>query len=168
MRYSGHTTTMAYIVSRRDGRFEIRESSMTPAGPRSSTLAIFSELSEQVLALASARANGSFSSDELRGRATTMGVPWVGNQAALTARRLIAESVSGRPPPPVFEAVLRATLIDASVAAIPPNIEPLLEWIGRSDEYKGRVIRDLLSFGDAFPPSRRLDRTLDYPRICSR
>jgi hypothetical protein len=51
---------MAYVVARRGGRFEIRESFHTAKGPRSRTLAGFGVLSEDVLAAAARRAQRSF------------------------------------------------------------------------------------------------------------
>jgi hypothetical protein len=47
---------MAYVVARPAGRFEIRESIHTPRGPRARSLANFSVLTDQVLALAVDRA----------------------------------------------------------------------------------------------------------------
>ncbi|MGA9284758.1 MAG: hypothetical protein WBV85_04885 [Solirubrobacteraceae bacterium] len=54
---------MAYVVARRSGRFEIRESLHTAKGPRSRTLVGFSVLSDDVLAAARTRAQRPFDSD---------------------------------------------------------------------------------------------------------
>jgi hypothetical protein len=51
---------MAYVVARRDGRFEIRESIVTERGPRARTLANFSALTEDVLQRAENRAARRF------------------------------------------------------------------------------------------------------------
>jgi hypothetical protein len=51
---------MAYVVARRNGRFEIRESLHTPKGPRAHTLAGFDVLTDEVLAKAAARAQRPF------------------------------------------------------------------------------------------------------------
>ena len=53
---------MAYVVARRSGRFEIRESLHTAKGPRSRTLAGFSVLSDDVLSIAAQRAQRPFDS----------------------------------------------------------------------------------------------------------
>jgi len=54
---------MAYVVARRSGRFEIRESLHTAKGPRSRTLAGFSVLTDDVLSAAAPRAQRPFDSD---------------------------------------------------------------------------------------------------------
>ena len=51
---------MAYVVARRNGRFEVRESLHTPKGPRAHTLAGFDVLTDEVLARAAARAQRPF------------------------------------------------------------------------------------------------------------
>jgi hypothetical protein len=51
---------MAYVVARRSGRFEIRESLHTVKGPRSRTLAGFGVLTEDILTAASRRAQRPF------------------------------------------------------------------------------------------------------------
>jgi hypothetical protein len=51
---------MAYIVARKGGRFEIRESLYTPGGPRSRTLAGFRVLTDQILDAAAQRAQRPF------------------------------------------------------------------------------------------------------------
>jgi hypothetical protein len=51
---------MAYVVPRKGGRFEIRESLYTPGGPRSRTLAGFRALNDQVLDAAAQRAQRPF------------------------------------------------------------------------------------------------------------
>ncbi len=51
---------MAYVVPRKGGRFEIRESLHTAAGPRSRTLAGFRVLTEQALEAATQRAQRPF------------------------------------------------------------------------------------------------------------
>jgi hypothetical protein len=54
---------MAFVVARRGGRFEIRESLHTANGPRSRTLAGFDVLSEDVLAAAARRAQRPFDAE---------------------------------------------------------------------------------------------------------
>jgi hypothetical protein len=51
---------MAYVVARRGGRFEVRESLHTANGPRSRTLAGFDILTDEVLAAAARRAQRPF------------------------------------------------------------------------------------------------------------
>jgi hypothetical protein len=54
---------MTYVVARRGGRFEIRESLHTAKGPRSRTLAGFDVLTDDVLAAAARRAQRPFDAD---------------------------------------------------------------------------------------------------------
>jgi len=54
---------MAYVVPRKSGRFEIRESLYTPGGPRSRTLAGFRLLTDQVLDAAAQRAQRPFDAE---------------------------------------------------------------------------------------------------------
>lgn len=54
---------MAYVVARRRGRFEIRESLHTAEGPRARTLAGFAVLTDDVLAAAARRAQRPFDTD---------------------------------------------------------------------------------------------------------
>lgn len=56
---------MAYVVARRNRRFEIRESLHTAKGPRSRTLAGFSVLTDDVLAAAARRARRPFDSESV-------------------------------------------------------------------------------------------------------
>ncbi|HTA13906.1 MAG TPA: hypothetical protein VK781_03520 [Solirubrobacteraceae bacterium] len=51
---------MAFVVARRGGRFEIRESLHTASGPRSRTLAGFDVLTEETLTAAARRAQRPF------------------------------------------------------------------------------------------------------------
>jgi hypothetical protein len=51
---------MAYVVARRNGRFEVRESLHTPRGPRARTLTSFRVLTDEVLAQAARRAKRPF------------------------------------------------------------------------------------------------------------
>ena len=54
---------MAYVVARRNGRFEIRESLHTAKGPRSRTLAGFDVLTGEALAAAVRRAQRPFDAE---------------------------------------------------------------------------------------------------------
>jgi hypothetical protein len=54
---------MAYVVARRNGRFEVRESLHTPQGPRARSLAGFEVLTDEVLAAAAQRATRPFDAE---------------------------------------------------------------------------------------------------------
>jgi hypothetical protein len=81
---------MAYVVARRNGRFEIRESLHTPKGPRARSLAGFEILTNEVLAAAAGRATRSFDADTVMASARRAGAP-------VTAATGVAEGIQGSP-----------------------------------------------------------------------
>ena len=69
---------MAYVVARRDGRFEIRESVHTANGPRARSLANFAVLTEAVVEQAGRRASRPFDPAAVRSAAERAGAPVAG------------------------------------------------------------------------------------------
>lgn len=67
---------MAYVVTRRNGRFEIRESHQTSKGPRARTLASFRVLDEAVLRAATRRATRPFARQSVLDSAERAGAPF--------------------------------------------------------------------------------------------
>jgi hypothetical protein len=57
---------MAYVVTRPNGRFEIRESVHTPKGPRARSLANFATFTDEVLERAGKRARRPFDAEAVR------------------------------------------------------------------------------------------------------
>ena len=66
---------MAYVVPRRNGRFEVRESVHTPRGPRARSLAGFHVLTEDALSAAAKRASRSFDATAVIASARRAGAP---------------------------------------------------------------------------------------------
>ena len=66
---------MAYVVTRPNGRFEIRESVHTEKGPRARSLANFSLLTDEVLTRAAGRATRPFDVGAVLGAARRAGAP---------------------------------------------------------------------------------------------
>lgn len=156
---------MAFVVARRDGRFEIRESVATPRGPRARTLATFRELSDETLEHAEARATSPFDRDRVALRALELGAPRSAGATARLGWRLLAELESGHDVPPVLAGALATRL--AHGAAVPPDtLGPLSDWFGASPQERGDALRDLLRLTDRIPrrPPRRGRR---FPRIAS-
>jgi hypothetical protein len=85
---------MAYVVARRSGRFEIRESLHTAKGPRSRTLTGFSVLTDDVLSAAAQRAQRPFDSDAVlrSGRRAGARVQVVRSGASRVRDRFLAGS----------------------------------------------------------------------------
>ncbi len=133
---------MAYVVARPKGRFEIRESLYTPAGPRAHSLAGFDVLTDAVLAKAAGRAQRPFdvgavlASGRRAGAPTTVGA----GKAADDSRRRFVET-SRR----MAKALQR-----------PPTLRP---------DDPGAALIDLLGFADAVtrnqPP--RPPSPLEFP-----
>jgi hypothetical protein len=130
---------MAFVVARRGGRFEIRESLYTANGPRSRTLAGFDVLSDDVLAAAARRAQRPFDAAAVirSGRRAGARVRVASSGASRARDRFVAASrgmagALGQAPPPDAStdagAALRELLgfADAVTAGQPPRpFEPL-------------------------------------------
>src|SRR5690242_6537231 len=101
---------MAYVVARRDGRYEIRESRATPAGPRSRTLATFRSLTPEVLAQARSRAMARLDEARIRARAAELGARTTPTSAATAARQLLRSLRAGESLPPALVKALRDAL----------------------------------------------------------
>jgi len=160
---------MAYVARRKNGRFEIRESVATPAGPRSRSLATFGALTDDVLDRAAARAQAPFDCDAVRLAARRAGAEVARRPVDDLAARLLAELARGHRPTPALTDLIVASL----TSDVPPGDRPdeplpdLAGWISAEPERRGRTMRELLDFTDAFPAHRRADRS-DFPRLKSR
>jgi hypothetical protein len=110
---------MAYIVARRSGRFEIRESLHTARGPRSRTLVGFDVLTDEALAAAARRAQRPFDADAVvrSGRRAGARVRVATSGASRARDRFLAGSKSmagslARPPATVARGDAGAALLD--------------------------------------------------------
>ncbi len=125
---------MAYVVARRGGRFEVRESLYTAKGPRSRTLAGFGVLSEEVLAAAARRAQRPFDREAVIGSARRAGarVQVAASGESRARERFLAGSkrmagTLGQPPPVRMRAEPGVALLellgfaDAVAAGQPPR-----------------------------------------------
>jgi hypothetical protein len=157
---------MAFVVARPGGRFEIRESVVTPSGPRARTLAVFRTLTSEVVARAAARALRPYDAAKIRARARQLGAPAPRDPAAATARRLLAELRAGDSVPPVLSDALRRQL-PALSGPVPDTIGDALLWAGADDASRGRALWDLLDLATHLPQRRRPSASA-FPRISSR
>jgi hypothetical protein len=121
---------MAYVVRRRDGRFEVRESVLTERGPRARSLANFSTLSEDVLARAEHRATRPFDRDAVA-------------SSALRRGAAVSVGVSAPAPPDVSSASVERFVAGTRRFAFAMEE---LQHTGRSEP--GAVLIDLLGFAD--------------------
>ncbi|MGH9040731.1 MAG: hypothetical protein ACRDZ3_10935 [Acidimicrobiia bacterium] len=157
---------MAFVVERKPGHWEIRESVHTSSGPRARTLATFRTLTDAILDRASAAASRAFDPDEIRAAAWRAGVPVGEPVADQAARRILAEAAAGRLPAPG----LRRLLVDRLAGAGPlPELASAgtaPEWAAASLEERGRALWDLLELTDHLPARRR--GALRFPRLAVR
>jgi hypothetical protein len=157
---------MAYVVARKTGAWEIRESHSTDVGPRSRTLASFRTLTPDVIERARGRSSKELDADELRRAARRAGAPVVGPGSDAAAGELLAELAAGRRPRPLLARLLVQALSNDATQPT-DNAQAAAAWISASPERRGETLRDLLLLVDHLP--RRAARGgHPFPRIVSR
>jgi hypothetical protein len=158
---------MAYIVARKTGTWEIRESRSTASGPRSRTLAGFrSSLTPEAIERAQERSTRRLDADELRKAARRAGAPVAAPASDLAAAELLAELAAGRRPRAPLARLL-AEALSADVDRPAGNAQAAAAWIAASPERRGETLRDLLLLVDHLPRARTRERAR-FPRIASR
>ena len=149
---------MAYIVPRINGRFELRESGWTSSGPRSRTLASFTQLTPEVIEQALARSHGVITRSELAAAARRAGVPVERPAADEAAVRLIDALEQGEEINPAIERLLRDKLGERSEHRDRPATDSersAAAWLGRSLAERGEALRQLLLLADRLPSPGR-------------
>ncbi len=157
---------MAYVVARKTGAWEIRESYSTDAGPRSRTLVSFRTLTPEVIQRARNRSSQELDVDELRKAARRAGAPVVGPGSDAAAGELLAELAAGRRPRPLLARLLVQALSNDETQPI-DNAQAAAAWISASPERRGETLRDLLLLVDHLPRRSPHERAR-FPRIASR
>ncbi len=155
---------MAYIAPRKSGTWEIRESTATPAGPRSRTLASFQTLTPEVIAHAQARSAKTLDPAELRHAAARAGAPIAVDAPDRAAVELLSELDSGHAPRPA----LRQLLLDAlrgDPGEPSGNARAAAMWIAASPREHGEALRDLLALTDRLPVNARRAAQSSFPRL---
>lgn len=154
---------MAFIVPRKNGSWEIRETRSTPSGPRSATLATFRELSDEVIDQAQARATKPIGAGELRQAALRVGAPIAKPPIDSAASKLLAELSMGQRPRRALRRLL-ADAVDNRDSGLSDAARAAQEWVAATPEERGKTLRELLLLGDALPKRRRPDR-IQFPRF---
>jgi hypothetical protein len=149
---------MAFIVPRKNESWEIRETRNTPAGPRSTTLASFRELSDEVIERAQARSDKPLDPDALRQSALRVGAPMAEPIADSSASRLLSELSVGRKPRRALRRLL-ADAIDPGEAGLSDAARAVQEWVDATPKKRGKTLRELLGLADALPQRRRPDHS---------
>ncbi len=163
---------MAFVVSAKKGRFEVRESQSTPKGPRSHTLVSFRELTDEVIQKAREKATKPPSAEELRRSARRAGAPVARPPIEQAARELIAELARGNRLDPALRQIL-SELLDKGYRetgeASPANeaARSVAIWMAATPEERGRALVDLLLLADALPSGGRRGKPLRFPRLDS-
>jgi hypothetical protein len=141
---------MAYVVARRNGRFEVRESLHTPRGPRARSLANFAILTDEVLADAARRATRPFDASAVLASGRRAGAP--STEAPSDPTRATQDSSTGS-----------AGFVQASRRMARTLARAPLR--GRADP--GEELIDLLGFADAVTSSqpRRPFEPLVFPAL---
>ncbi len=157
---------MAFIVAKKDGSWEARESIRTESGPRSRTLASFRGMSPEVIDQIVDRASGSVDVEDLRRRAARAGIPTATEVDRLAARAAREIALSGRPSRN-FSVLLADALRDEP--ELPHHLDRMKLWAGATLIERADAVVDLLRAGSAFPPIdwERYARRPRFPRIDS-
>ncbi len=151
----GRMPTMAYVVLRPGGRYELRESTATSKGPRSRTLVGFRALTPEVVERAQARATRALSDEAIRVAARRAGAPVERSRAHRAAASLLRELDRGAGPPRSLTRLL-ARELDASEIGPPTEAQRAAgPWIAASPQERGEVLRDLLLLTDSLPVKTR-------------
>lgn len=164
---------MAYVVATRPGRFEVRESRSTPAGPRCRTLASFREFGPDVLATVRERAAGTVDPRQLQAAAVRAGAPLAAAPVDRAGRRTLRLLARGER----LDPELRHLLLDALRAPngngdagdahpVSDTARAAAQWIDSSAEERGEALRDLLELADALPAPAR-SRKPGFPALRS-
>ena len=156
---------MAYVARRPGDRWEIREAVATPKGPRARSLASFRSLDAAVLDRAERAAGTTFDRADVVAAARRAGAPIEAPAADRLARELLVELRAGRVPKPGLRTVLEDRLSRVGPPATVDGPESVAQWIGVSDEERGKALRELVELGDRLPPTRR--RRLRFPPLAS-
>ncbi len=159
-------------IRRQRNRIEIRECVTTARGPRQRALVSFTgSLTPELLDRAEARATRPFDRHALRERARELGVPVALRRRDPEARALLAKLRRGGHLDPGLVGLLRSELAALDASPTPEHLEDAVDWIGQSEQERGRALRGLLRTADRILTSRKAVRERPrqpYPRFASR
>lgn len=144
--------TMAFATETRPGRWELRESVKTPAGPRARTLASFAELDAEHIHLIVERSKTGVSAGDAVQAARRAGAPVALAPADAAAIALLRTIGDGRQISPGLKRLLVDALGDGPMR---PATQEALEYIGLSAKQRGAQLVDLLLLTNAIAPSGR-------------
>jgi hypothetical protein len=158
---------MPFITPTKSGRYEIRESRGTPAGPRSRTLASFKQLDAAAIEKARARAESPLDPAELRRAALRVGAPIAPTGVDRAARELLGRLARAEEPSPMLKRLLLDALESRKRQPVSDSARAASEWVDASAGERGEALVDLLRLADAVPLRRR-PRDSKFPRLRSK
>jgi len=149
-----------FVVARPGNRWELRESTLTPSGPRSRTLAAFRELDSRAIGHVTAR-HPDVDPQALRLLCRRAGAPVTPTRPDGAAARLLAALAHEEHPRPAIRRVLAAEL-GAADATATDSERAAARWLTATPDERGQTLRDLLLLADRLPVRKRT--SLSYPR----
>jgi hypothetical protein len=165
---------MAYVVATKLGRFEVRESTSTPKGPRSRTLASFRELTAETVERVQASSERAPTAAELTRLALRAGAPVRGSELDEAAGETLRRIASGEQPDPKLRRLLIDALSSPNENGPPSESKTLVsdaaraasQWIGVGAEDRADALRELLELADALPIRLR-PHEIGFPHLRS-
>ena len=150
-----------FVVGRPDNRWELRESTLTPSGPRSRTLATFRKLDDEAIRHATAR-SPDVDPQTLRTLCRRAGAPVAPPRPDGAAAQLLAALAHEEHPRPSIRRILAAEL-GATNAPATDSERAAARWLTATPAERGQTLRDLLLLADRLPT--RKPRQLAFPRL---
>ena len=145
--------TMAYVVPRQNGRWELRESRAGARGPRSRTLVSFSTLGAAELGVALERAQVPVEAAELVAAAKRAGAPVEAAPAETAAAALLGALSRGEPMPRRWRSALSDLL--GSGSSVGSEVRPVSDaersvaaWADATLQARAEALWDLLLLAD--------------------
>ena len=150
-----------FVVARPGNRWELRESTLTPSGPRSRTLATFRELDSRAIGQVTAR-RPDVDPHSLRSLCRRAGAPVAPPRPDGAAAQLLAALAHQEHPRAGIRRILAAEL-GAADATASDSERAAARWLTAAPTERGQTLRDLLLLADRLPVRKR--RSLTYPRL---
>jgi hypothetical protein len=148
-----------FVVARPGDRWELRESTLTPSGPRSRTLAAFRELDSRAIGHVTAR-RPDVNPQSLRSLCRRAGAPVTPPRPDGAAAQLLAALAHQEHPRPGITRILVAEL-GAPAATASDSERAAARWLTATPAERGQTLRDLLLLADRLPVRKR--KPLTYP-----
>lgn len=155
---------MAFVVSKPNGTWEVRESRRTPAGPRSRTLATFREFTPEVAGQVAERSSTPLDREEIRRKAVRAGAPVADSEVERAAKSLLRQMSLGQKPRRALAQLIGDSFPEVRGSTVSHEADRMKLWAGASMDERGEALTELLDLGDALPPVKHRHASV-FPRI---